>query len=72
MWFCTYFTIVEDILYTALETLPGGHVLPVIMHRVELLDEQATQLQRRIHIQVLVEGRNRTGSLAVRIVEFCV
>jgi hypothetical protein len=40
------------------------------VRRVELFDVQAADLQRRVHVQVLVERRHCARSLTTRVVEF--
>ena len=42
--------VVEQILDAAVETLANWHVLPLVVGRVELLDVQAADLQRRVYV----------------------
>lgn len=62
--------VVKEILDTAVEALAHRHVLPLIVRRIELLDIETADLQRCIHIQVLVERRYCTRGLATGVVEF--
>jgi len=62
--------VVEEVLDAAVEALAYRHVLPLVVRRIELFDVQAADLQRRIHVQVLVEWRHCACSLTTRIVEF--
>lgn len=62
--------VVEEILDTAIEALAHRHVLPLVVRRIELLYVETADLQRCVHVQVLVERRNCAGGLAASIVEF--
>jgi len=61
--------VVEKVLNAAVEALAYRHVLPLVVRRVELFDVQAADLQRRVHVQVLVERRHCARSLTTRVVE---
>lgn len=62
--------VVEEILDAAVEALAHRHVLPLVVRRVELLHIETADLQRRVHVQVLIERRYYTRGLATGIVEF--
>lgn len=62
--------VVEEILDTAVEALAHRHVLPLVVRRVELLHVETADLQRCVHVQVLVEGRYCARGLAASVVEF--
>ena len=53
----------------SVERLPERRVTPLELQRVEALRRHATDLQRRVHVEVLVEGRDLAGGLAVDVVE---
>ena len=53
----------------SVERLPERRVTPLELQRVEALRRHAADLQRRVHVEVLVEGRDLAGGLAVDVVE---
>lgn len=60
----------EEILDAAIKALAHRHVFPLVMRRVELFHVETADLQRCIHIQVLVEWRYCARGLATSVIEF--
>lgn len=62
--------VVEEILNTAVEALAHRHVFPLVVRRIELFHVETADLQRCVHVQVLVEWRYCARGLATSVIEF--
>ena len=64
-----YLAVVEYIFYTAIKAFVRRHILPVVMCGVKMFDMKSSKLQRRIHIQVLIERWHCVMCLTTRVIK---
>lgn len=59
----------DDISDAAVEALSNRHVLPVVQSLSNIFSEHASNLEWRVHIQVLIEGRHSACRLTATVIK---